>query len=55
MKKVPEVKKRVFLSDRELRGIYKPGSKTVQVPANAIISPLSLDWLDYDGVTVLRG
>lgn len=55
VKKVPEVKKKVFLSDWELRRIYKPGSKTVQVPSNAIVSPLSYDWLDYNGVTVLRG
>lgn len=50
----PAVRK-VFLSDWELRRIYKPGEKTVKVPANAIVSPLSLDWLDYNGITVLRG
>ena len=55
MKKVPEVKKKVFLSDWELRRIYKPGAKTVQVHDNVIISPLSLDWLDYNGVAVVRG
>jgi len=55
VKKVQEVKKKVFLSDWELRRIYKPGAKTVQVPPNAIVSPLSLDWLDYNGITVLRG
>ncbi|MDO8805672.1 MAG: hypothetical protein Q7R35_14730 [Elusimicrobiota bacterium] len=54
-KKVPAVVKKVFLSDWELRRIYKPGSKTVQVPSNVIVSPLSLDWLDYNGITVLRG
>ena len=54
MKKVPELKKKVFLSDWELRRLYKPGARAVTVPANAILSPLSLDWLDYDGITVLR-
>ena len=54
MKKVPEIKRRVFLSDWQLRRVYKAGAKTVTVPANAIISPLSLDWLDYNGVTVIR-
>ncbi|MEK7722427.1 MAG: hypothetical protein AAB359_08560 [Elusimicrobiota bacterium] len=54
MKKVAEIKKKVFLSDWELRRIYKPGSKTVQVPANSIVSPLSLEWLEYDGITVVR-
>lgn len=46
--------RKVFLSDWELRRIYKPGAKTVQVPANAILSPLSIDWIDYNGITVLR-
>ncbi len=47
--------KKVFLPDLELRRLYVRGSKTVTVPHNAIISPLSLDWLDYDGVRVIRG
>jgi L-fuculose-phosphate aldolase len=38
-----EFKKRVFVSDRELRQDPR------NVPENAIISPLSRDWLDYDG------
>jgi len=46
--------KRVFLSDWELKRLSKPGSKKIEVPANAIISPLSLDWLDYDGVEITR-
>ncbi|HBA61451.1 MAG TPA: hypothetical protein DCZ92_11680 [Elusimicrobia bacterium] len=54
-KKVPELKQKLFLSDLELRKLYKPGSRTVTVPANAIVSPLSLDWLDYDGVKIIHG
>ncbi len=46
--------KRVFISDWELRKLYKPGMKSVKIPANAILSPLSLDWLDYSGVEVDR-
>ncbi|MDD5208864.1 MAG: hypothetical protein PHV36_05710 [Elusimicrobiales bacterium] len=53
-RKAPELKRKVFLSDWELRRIYIPGSKSVQVPADSIISPLSLDWLDYDGIKVVR-
>ena len=53
-KKTPEIKKRVFISDWELRRIYKPGAKSVQVPADSIVSPLSLDWLDYNGITIVR-
>ena len=46
--------KKVFISDWELRRLYKPGAGSVTVPANAIISPLSLDWLNYDGIRVIR-
>jgi hypothetical protein len=53
-KKVPELKKRFFLSDLELRRRVSPGQKTVDVPLNAILSPLSIDWLEYDGVKVVR-
>jgi hypothetical protein len=48
----PAAARKVFLSDWELRRLYKPGERTVTVPANAIISPLSLDWLEYDGIKV---
>ena len=46
--------KRIFISDWELRRIYKAGQKTVKIPANAIVSPLSEDWLDYQGVKIIR-
>lgn len=46
--------KRVFISDWELKKLYKPGMKSIKLPANAILSPLSLDWLDYSGVEVIR-
>ena len=46
--------RKVFVSDWELRRLYKAGARSVTVPANAIISPLSLDWLDYNGVKILR-
>ena len=42
MTEKPELfKKRIFISDWELR--QTPGD----IPENAIISPLSLDWLEY--------
>jgi len=53
-KKVPELKKKVFLSDWEIRRMFKPGSAQITVPLNAIISPLSYDWLDYDGISIIR-
>lgn len=52
--KATELKRKVFLSDWELRRIYIPGSRSVQVPADSIISPLSLDWLEYEGIKIVR-
>lgn len=46
--------KRVFITDWEMKRLVKPGQKSVKVPAGAIVSPLSLDWLDYNGVEVIR-
>ena len=46
--------RRVFITDWEMKRLVKPGQKSVKVPAGAIISPLSLDWLDYNGVQVVR-
>ncbi len=41
MTEKPEIQKRVFISDWELR--KSPGN----IPENAIVSPLSRDWMDY--------
>ena len=46
--------KRVFITDWEMKRLVQPGQKSVRVPAGAIVSPLSLDWLDYDGIDVIR-
>ncbi|GAB4031865.1 MAG: hypothetical protein Fur0012_09710 [Elusimicrobiota bacterium] len=46
--------KRVFLSDWEIKKLYDKGKKEVKVPVNAIISPLSLDWLEYNNIKVIR-
>lgn len=54
VKKVPELKKRTFLSDWDLRRLYTPGARKITVPADALLSPLSMDWLDYDGIEVVR-
>lgn len=42
--------KKVFLTDRELRIMLKSGSKVIAVPRGAIISPLAMDWIDFDGI-----
>ena len=41
-------KKKVFISDWELKRMAASGRKPV-LPENAIVSPLSSDWLDYGG------
>ena len=46
--------KRIFISDWEMKRLVKPGQKSVRIPAGAIVSPLSQDWLDYNGVEILR-
>lgn len=43
-----EKKKKVFISDWELKRMSASGRRPV-IPENAIISPLSGDWLDYGG------
>ncbi|MDA8131287.1 MAG: hypothetical protein M0011_07255 [Elusimicrobia bacterium] len=53
-RKVPDLRKRTFLSDWEIRRLYKAGGRTLKVPADAIISPLSMDWLDFNGVEIIR-
>lgn len=53
-RKVPGLRKRTFLSDRELRRLYKPGEKSITVPEGAILSPLALDWIEFDGIQVVR-
>ena len=45
--------RRIFISDWELRRLHKPAEKSVHVPQCAIISPLSRDWLEYEGIEVI--
>ncbi|MDA8132520.1 MAG: hypothetical protein M0011_13535 [Elusimicrobia bacterium] len=53
-RRVPGLRKKVFLSDWEVRRLYKAGSRSLRVPADAIVSPLSMDWLDFNGVEIIR-
>ncbi|MFA6433392.1 MAG: hypothetical protein WCW52_01720 [Elusimicrobiales bacterium] len=46
--------KRVFITDLQMKRLVGPGRKSVKVPAGAIVSPLSQDWLDYGGIEVVR-
>ena len=54
-RKVPEeLPKKVFFSDYELRRLLSPDGKSVQVPANALLSPLALDWIEFNCIQVIR-
>ena len=52
-KKAKNIGKRIFLSDYELRKMLIRDEKILRVPSNAIISPLSLDWIDFNGIKVV--
>ncbi|MDD4005154.1 MAG: hypothetical protein PHW69_08140 [Elusimicrobiaceae bacterium] len=42
--------KRVFMTDRELRIMLRPGSKLLTVPRGTVISPLALDWIEFEAI-----
>lgn len=46
--------KKIFLSDWEIKKLYNRDKKEIKVPVNAIISPLSMDWLEYNNIKVVR-
>jgi L-fuculose-phosphate aldolase len=47
--------KKVFLSDWELKRMNASGRKAGSFPENAIISPLSSEWLEYDRQSQVTG
>ena len=53
-KKVSELKKKVFISDWEARKLYNKEKNEIAVPSNAMLSPLSLDWIEYQNVGIVR-
>lgn len=38
--------KKIFLSDYDIRKLFKPGDTVLKVPRAAIISPLAQEWLE---------
>ena len=47
--------KKIFISDWELKKkYYDPKNKTITVPDNAILSPMSIDWIDYNSIKIIR-
>ena len=49
----PRAAARVFLSEREIRAMLAPGSRRLEVPPGAIVSPLAQEWLALQGVDVV--
>ncbi|MGC8728094.1 MAG: hypothetical protein ACP5SD_02385 [Elusimicrobiales bacterium] len=46
--------KKIFISDYEIRKkYYDKNSKTITIPPNSIISPLSMDWIDYENIKII--
>ena len=50
---VKSLGKRIFFSDYDIRKLLLPKAKVLRVPINAIISPLSLDWIEFDGIKIV--
>ena len=47
-------KGRPFLSEYHVRKALTPGSSTLTIPTDAIISPLAQEWLALQGVRIVR-
>lgn len=44
--------KKIFISDWELKKKYFKND-TVIIPSNAILSPLSLEWIEYNNIKII--
>ena len=52
--KAPGPKKKVFLSEYEIKRMLTPLSQHLKIPKEAILSPLAVDWLTLKGIKVVR-
>ena len=50
----PPQKGRVFLSEYHIRKALTPGSSTLTIPKDAIVSPLASEWLALKDVRIVR-
>lgn len=46
--------KKIFLSDWEIKKLYDKNKKEIKIPSNAIISPLSYDWIEYNNIKIIK-
>lgn len=51
---IPLQKGRPFLSEYHVRKALTPGSSTLTIPKDAIVSPLALEWLALKGIRIVH-
>lgn len=45
---------RAFLTEYDIKKALTPGAQLLTIPKDAIVSPLAQEWLDFQGITVVR-
>ena len=45
---------RAFLSEYDIKKALTPGAQLLTIPKDAIVSPLAQEWLDFQGIAVVR-
>lgn len=53
VKAVKKTIKKIFISDWELKKKYFKDNMVI-IPENAILSPLSIDWIEFNSIRVIR-
>ena len=52
--RLPELRGRRFLTERELKGLLTGPSQQLTIPKDAILSPLALEWLALGRIKIVR-
>jgi len=47
-------KKRVFLTELDVKKALTPGGKELTIGRDVIVSPLALEWLELKGIRIIR-
>jgi hypothetical protein len=48
------LKKKLFVSEREIKKMLTAGGKRLTIPKDSIVSPLAQDWLTLRGIEIVR-
>jgi len=51
---LPGPKRKVFVSEAEIKKMLTSGSKRLTIPLDSIVSPLAQDWLTLRGIEIVR-